>query len=142
LDTIYARCNILLWVINDQSIWFEMKALCNSWRLEGEIMARVLFGPFTMVGSQTGEGIWTLVLLEFICEWRHSSCWCQSWFFLLVAILGWFKLWPKFLLDPLQWWDGNSRLENVSICNMLCQKNFLDGEGQGIFLYSYESMYA
>jgi hypothetical protein len=45
--------------------------------------------------------------------------------FLLVAIPPWSKLWQEFLSDPLHWWDSSGTMENVSKCNMLCEKILL-----------------
>jgi hypothetical protein len=55
-------------------------------------VAGVLFGSFAMVGSQIRERNWKSNQLEFTCQWTHSSCWCQSCYAFLVAILPWSKL--------------------------------------------------
>jgi hypothetical protein len=64
----------------------------QSLEINRETMVRVLFGSFTMVGSQIRDGDWMSNLSEFTCQWSHSSCWCQSSWSLLVAILPWSRI--------------------------------------------------
>jgi hypothetical protein len=68
-------------------------------------VAGVPFGSFTMVWSQIREGNWASIQSGFTCQWRHSSCWCQSCCSILVAIKPWSKICQKFLSAPLHWWD-------------------------------------
>ncbi len=58
---------------SNHMIW--RKFFCSPCRSERETVAEVIFGSFTMVGSQSTEGNWTSILSEFTCQYSHS---CQS----------------------------------------------------------------
>ncbi len=78
LDTFYARCSTSSWLLRDRTTWFERKFFCSLCRSERETVAEVLFGSFTMVGSQSIEGNWTSIMSEFTCQYSHSCRSCCS----------------------------------------------------------------
>jgi hypothetical protein len=80
-------CNTSSCFLCEQSTWVKMNFSSNPWKSDRETMLGVLFGSFTMVGSQMRDGDWMSNLSEFTCQWSHSSCWCQSFWSVLVAIL-------------------------------------------------------
>jgi hypothetical protein len=101
--------------------------------VRGRNCAGVLFGSFTMVGSQIKGDIWTSILSEFTSQQSHSSCWCQSCCSLLAAIVPWSKLWQKFFSDPLHWWDGSVTVVVRWKNKYMRQISLADGKVRAVF---------
>jgi hypothetical protein len=85
----YILCKMQCFIIAsiDQTTWFGRKFFCSPCR---STVTGVLFGSFTMVGSQIREGKWASNLSEFTCQWSYGSIVVS---FNLVA-LSWFLSCP------------------------------------------------
>jgi hypothetical protein len=64
------------------------------------------------------QSICKILIYTWSCD---SSCWCP---FLLFSLVGCYPalVWQKLFSSPLHWWDSCSRLEKVSVYNLLMEK--------------------
>ncbi len=116
LETFYARRSTTSsWLLCDQTTRFDRKLFCSPCTSKRETVAGVLFGSYTMVGSQVREGNWTSNLSECTC------CRCQSYCSLFIDILPWSKLSGNYF--PILCTGGIVVVGwNVGKCNILMEK--------------------